>query len=281
MTFNKFLDLPNELQLSIFNELESSVLNSTLYLNHHCYNLTKDIIISKINKFNKQENSILISLYSPQHRNRQIELYSTINMSKATTIANTPAAKGGNTPKMIGDASQEALVNMDDVNDKLLELSNFNGASIDKSYFATSIDKDSSVFQLDQKRQTRDPLKIGSFTNLTTADNDIPKNNMINLVVNEDEPSIKLYLEIIYNGTEGLKSIYQSSTKLSQLVEIDTKRGMMNLEKGALNVEYKLTKIGETETNYGYGFDCSNEYFLEIGEVSIKNGYLLSMFENV
>lgn len=275
-----FPNLPTELQLQILNFVPTKTLINVLESNKQLNALALSSLSSNINNLTAENNSIFISVFSPQNKNRLIETFNTICVSNPSSnqISSLP------TPTY-SKSFQTSHIDMNQVSDKLSSLlskETENKPVLFQTLFQAPKSNYNTVFQLGNLEYTKDPLKVNQVE--TPISNTIKNggNSNMNLVVNEDEPFIKLHIEMKLRNSKGLSSLFKFNTRLSQLENENTSiNGVISSDDNSVTVDYTLEKGMELPPRSGYDYDVFYNYQIKFGEIQVNNGYLMHNIENV
>lgn len=275
-----FPNLPTELQLQILNFVPTKTLINVLESNKQLNALALSSLSSNINNLTAENNSIFISVFSPQNKNRLIETFNTICVSNPSSnqISSLP------TPTY-SKSFQTSHIDMNQVSDKLSSLlskETENKPVLFQTLFQAPKSNYNTVFQLGNLEYTKDPLKVNQVE--TPISNTIKNggNSNMNLVVNEDEPFIKLHIEMKLKNSKGLSSLFKFNTRLSQLENENTSiNGVISSDDNSVTVDYTLEKGMELPPRSGYDYDVFYNYQIKFGEIQVNNGYLMHNIENV
>lgn len=275
-----FLNLPTELQLRILDFVPPKTMINVVESNKQLNALGLSSLSSNINNLTAENNSIFISVFSPQNKNRLIETFNTICVSnpssKQISSLSTPT---------FSKSLQTSQIDMNQVSDKLYSLlykETENKPILFQTLLQAPKTNYNTVFQLGNLEYTKDPLKINQME--TPISNSIKNgaNSNMNLIVNEDEPFIKLHIEMKLKNSNGLSSLFKFNTKLSQLDSENTSvNGVISSEDNAVTVDYILEKGMESPPRDGYDYDVFYNYQIKFGEIQVNNGYLMHSIENV
>lgn len=275
-----FPNLPTELQLQILDFVPTKTLINVLESNKQLNALALSSLSSNINNLTAENNSIFISVFSPQNKNRLIETFNTICVSNPSSnqISSLP------TPTY-SKSFQTSHIDMNQVSDKLSSLlskETENKPVLFQTLFQAPKSNYNTVFQLGNLEYTKDPLKVNQVE--TPISNTIKNggNSNMNLVVNEDEPFIKLHIEMKLRNSKGLSSLFKFNTRLSQLENENTSiNGVISSDDNSVTVDYTLEKGMELPPRSGYDYDVFYNYQIKFGEIQVNNGYLMHNIENV
>lgn len=276
MSLFNFQGLPTELQLQVVGLLPARSVVEILQASRHLNLLASSSLSSDVNDLTTESRSIFISIFSPQNKNRLVETFNTICVSNPSSQLPTPT---------LAKTLQNTQVDMDQVSDKL---SSLQPAGQRQPYenrpllFQTSPQQPqnnhSTLFQLGDLEYTRDPLRMdeNEIHKLATPE----KASCLHLMVNEDEPHIKLQLAMQLMGNNGLQSLFKFYSRLNQLPSQGAVSGVLASENNAISVHYTLTKGDEVPPQSGYDYDLFYNYEVQFGEIEVKNGYLMDCVEN-
>lgn len=286
-----FHTLPTELKLQVLDFVPSNTLVNILESNRELNGLALSTLTSKINDLTTIENnSIFISIFSPQNKNKVIETFDAICVSNPSSNHSSQYS----TPKF-SKTSQNTHVDMNQVSNKLSSLLNNNNNN--NVLYRTSLCKSNqiqneykSVFQIGSLQYIRNPLKIdeseisvdnSSQTSLESRVSSLTPN--LNLIVNEDEPFIKFQLEMkLMNSNSKLDSLFKFNSKLTQLKnENSSVQGQISSDDNSIIIDYILRKGNEIPPNDGYDYDVFYNYEIEFNKIQVNNLYLMNCIEKI
>lgn len=275
MSLFNFQGLPTELQLQVVGLLPARSLVDILQASRHLSCLASSSLSSEINNLTIENSSIFISIFSPQNKNRLVETFNTICVSNPSSQLPTPT---------LSKTLLDTQVDMDQVSNRLSSLQSSwrqrpyeNRPLLFQTLYQKPQNSHSTLFQLGDLQYTRDPLRMEE--NETYKLETPEKASSLHLVVNEDEPYIKLQFTMQLMGSNGMKSLFKFYSRLNQLQHQGAVSGVIASENNAVSVHYTLTKGDEVPPQSGYDYDLFYNYKVQFGEIEVKNGYLMDCVE--
>lgn len=265
-----FTSLPTELQFQVLDFLPTSALLNVSEVNRHFNSLAISKITFEIHDLTSPEKGVFISVFSPQNKDRLVETFNTICVSNPNTKLNTPSLEKGTVNR--------GSVDMNLVADRLEQLKSIQDRHRDQPMLFQTVHQshnvENSVFQLGNLEFTRDPLK--------SSNTSVPvdhSSNELNLIVNEDEPFIKLHFEMHQKKNGSLTSLFKFNSRLRQLDSASRSSGTLYSANKAASVDYVLEKGEELPPRGDYDYDVFYKYKIKFGNFTVKNSYLLSCAE--
>lgn len=267
MSLFNFQSLPTELQLQVMDFLPARSLMNLLESSKRMNSLALSSLNSEINDLTTENDSIFISIFSPQNKNCLIRTFNAICVSHSGSQLPTPT---------LAKTLQNSQVDMDQVSNKLSSLQPVeNKPILFQTLYQQPQNSYNTIFQLGNLEYTRDPLKLGQTETHTPE-----KSTNLQLIVNEDEPFIKLQFEMQLMCKNRLKSIFKFNSRLRQLKDQGTVSGIITSKDNTVSVDYTLTKGEEIPPQSGYDYDIFYNYEIHFGKIEVKNSYLMACVEN-
>lgn len=277
----EFTSIPTELQLSVLDFLPARTLLNFAQANHVANTLTASHLNSTVNKLTNENNKLFISVFSPQNKARLVETYNTVCLSNPNSVTSTPAVEKAD----FSCTGLEARgVDMNKVSEQLQFLANSqkeatnNQSTLFHALQHQSKDLYHTIFKLGNIQYTRDPLQFQS-KEAPASPIQVREEKPINLIVNEDEPFIKLQLEMqlkSFSNSE-LSSLLKFSSRISPPQTFSS--GTLESEDKTISVDYSIQKGEEVPPNGGYDYDVFHNYYLRLGTVKVNSSYLLHRIE--
>lgn len=264
----EFCELPTELQLRVMECLPVRSLLKVLESNRRLNVLGLSTLASNVNDQTVGNNSVSISIFSPQNKDRLIETFSTVCVSGAGSRLATPTSL-----KSCGGTS----IDMEELSERLATVAQARDMPLSLQPLHEQSQRCSTVFELGSLEYRRDPLR-GKET--AVPNHDGPENpSILHLIVNEEEPYINVQFEMHLNGRRGRKSLFKFSSRIAQLASKSASSGVLSSENQAVAVQYTLEKGDELPPRGGYDYDVFHNYFLHFENLQIKNTYFLDCIE--
>ncbi|VEU23341.1 DEKNAAC104602 [Brettanomyces naardenensis] len=251
-TFPDYMTLPKELQLAIVDKCNVSCLQNMLGASRELESLCIWSLRRRLASL-ISEGGFYISIFSPQHKEMQAELY---GMNCVVEEPEKPLKKEeGAEKKAEGCEKTGAATFM------------FETAPDSQNYC-------SSLFRLGELDGIRDPLKSDNFSK---AEGTEVKASNIHLIVSEDSRYIQLHFGLHLRSGDDMTKLFHTDTWL-KLAE-DEQVGVLSFCGGGFRIAYKLHRGSEVPPRSPYDYDVVYNYFIEFSGFEVNNLFLLHGIE--
>lgn len=269
-----YTNLPTELQLRVLDHLPAISFCNVLQSNTSLNSLALSSVNSTINNLTDNgDQSFYISIFSPQNKRKLIETFNTICVSNPSSQLHTPSFE---------KSTQSKSIDLDQLSNKLNELDKNNNSLQSSLFIRTSRPLQSqnfynTIFQLGDLEYKKSPLKLHNTQIPVKSDE---KTSAMSLVVNDEEPFIKVQFEMQMQSESNFISLFKFNTRLKQIHTNNTSvSGTLISENKAVSVDYTLHKGDELPPRGGYDYDVFHHYDIQFGSFQINATYLLHCYE--